>query len=276
MTKILLLKDGKFITCSEDNTIRIWNFDKTIPEKVLTGHIGKVLNMIVLRSGKLCSAGGTDDRMIKIWNLEKEICEQTFSGYPGQVSALVELPNDILIGGGEDQIRFWDLRCTNSDEACKRILPNKGKCRSIILLNNEEMACASGRNVNIFRIHGGDTPLMKFTGHQGIIWDLLLHKDRQRLVSSSDDRTMRMWNIHNGSCIRTYTAVTACHRMVWFYENIVATGYNNGEIKFWNIYSGKCVRTLVSEKIVPYRLMVDNEGRLISCGFGDTISIWSN
>jgi len=210
------LEDGKFVTCSLDKTIRIWSMDETIPEKILPGHTEAVSNMIILKSGRLCSASG--DRTIKIWNMENATCEQTFSGYSGLVTALTELPNDILIGGGEDQIRFWNLRATDDEDACLRILSNKGYCRSIILISNEEMVCTSGKKINLFRIYGCDVPLKQFKGHRMDVRDLLLYPDRQHLLSSSEDKTLRMWNIHSGSCIRTFLGKFNCYRMVWFKE----------------------------------------------------------
>jgi len=115
INRVLLLENGKFVTCSTDETIRVWNFDKTMPEKVLTGHTSAILNIILLQNGRVCS--GSYDGMIKIWNIENATCEKTLLGHSGKVVALLELPDNILISGGDDQIRFWNLQAS-SDNAC--------------------------------------------------------------------------------------------------------------------------------------------------------------
>jgi len=269
--KILFLKDRRFVTCSHDKTIRNWNLDQNIPEIILKGHTDRVCDVITLKSGKLCSCSW--DRTIKIWDIEKATCEKTLLGHSGQVYALVQLSNNFLISGGRDQILFWNLKATNNN-ACIRILPNKGFCTSIIVVSNEEMVCPSDENINIFRIYGCNIPLKKLTGHTDNIADLLLHADGQSFLSSSYDKTMRMWNVQSGSCIRTFHGNSECNGMVWFQTNIVATGYNNGEIKLWNVYSGECVRTLQSQQNGVVKLIVDSDGVLISSGYAKTLTLF--
>jgi len=272
--KILLLRDGRFVTCSEDTTIRIRDFYQNIPEIILIGHTKAVRDLIILKSGKLCSA--SEDRTIKIWDIKKATCESTLLSHFGVVK-LIELPNNILISGGEDHILFWNLEATNN-EVCIKILPNEGLCKSIILLSNEEMVCVSDNNINIFRIYGCDAPLKKLTGHRDFVHDLLLHTDRQTLLSSSADNTMRIWNIQNGSCIRILrgNGNFCCYGMVWFNNNIVGGVYENGEIKLWNVYSGECVRTLQGQPDVGFRLIVDSKGVLISYGCGNKLTLFGN
>jgi len=238
---------------------------------VLTGHTNWVSNVIMLRSGKLCSA--SYDGTIKIWDIEKAICDNTFSGNPHSYAALVELPNDILISGATDHIRFWNLQSTTPNKECIRIMSNKKVCTSIVLLSNDEMACVSGKNINIFKIYGYDYPLKVFIGHVAQICDLLLLSDRQHLLSSSEDKTMRMWNIQRASCVRTFMGDSTNYKMVLFQERIVAVAYNNGDIKLWNIYSGQCVKTLKSASTV-FGLVIGTDGELISYGSGADILFW--
>jgi len=227
--------------------------------------------MILLRSGRLCSTSG--DGMIKVWNIKEATCERILIKSVWPTFSLVELPNEHLISGGYNQIRFWNLKDINIHNACTRILTNKGLCSSIILLSNDEMACGSDNDINLFSIYGPTIPLKKLTGHRNTVTYLLLHPESRSLFSCSRDKSIRMWNIQTGYCIRTFQADSSCTEMVWFKENVVATGYSNGEIKFWNIYTGECLKILDSENGVC-GLMIDSEGNLISVGNGRTLTIW--
>jgi len=271
--KVLLLDNGQFMTCSGDKTIRIWNFDESFPEKVCIGHTACVYSAIKLRNGKLCSV--SDDKTIKIWDVNQAICEKTFTGHLGYVRAVVEAPNDILISGGHNEIRFWNLTASKNEINLARTLSNKGTCLAIILLNNEEMACTSNNNINVFKIYGSDVPVAKLIGHTSPICDLLLHSDRQRIVSSSDDNTIKIWCLQNGSCLLTFEGDAYAYKMVWFKENIVVTTYDSGQIKFWNVDTGKCVKTLNGDKGV-FGLAVDQYGSLLSYGEGAIITFWSS
>jgi len=274
MVKILQLDQREFATCLIDKTIRIQNFENTDSEKILTGHSSAITNIIKLRNGRLCSASW--DKTIKIWDMERGVCEKTLSVHSSMVKALVELPNGVLISGEQDQIRFWNLKSLYDDKACIRILSNKGWCSSIIVLSNDEMACVSGSNINVFKIYGCDRPLKKLAGHIHDINALLLHSDRQQLIScggSWSTTTMRIWDIQSGSCIKTISGKSFCSGMVWFQGNVVASGYKNSEIKFWNIYTGECVKTLKHRGRLN-GLVIDLEGNLIS--YGDEMIIWGS
>jgi len=75
-----------------------------------------------------------------------------WSEYSWAVKTMIELPNYILVGGLLNEIRFWNLKSSNSSNACTRVLSNKEDCFSIILISNEEMVYASDKNITIFRI----------------------------------------------------------------------------------------------------------------------------
>jgi len=105
---------------------------------------------------------------------------------------------------------------------------------------------------------------------------LLLASNRQHLLSSSHDKTMRMWNIQRGSCVRIFKRDLGIFDMVWFKENVVAAGDGDREIKFWNISTGEHLKTLVGDQDIQTGLVVNSEGMLISYGMGNGLSFWSN
>jgi len=191
---------------------------------------------------------------------------------------LVELPGDTLLGGGVDEIRIWNLHASDDDKGCLRIIPNKGVCSAIVLLNNEDMACASGNDINIMKIYGSEVPLKRLVGHSLNVRDLLLHSNRLALLSSSADDTVRLWNVRDGSCTSIYEGNALGYQMLWYKENVVAVACYFGEIKFWDVVAGECVRTLTGKDVEKgvYGLAIDSNGVLVSCGEGAVISFWSN
>jgi len=270
---VLWLDESRFVPCSYDVNIEIWNYNQAFPEKVLYGHTDAVTSMIKLQNGKLCSI--SEDGTLKLWDIEKSTCEKSISiGYDVEFNALVELPKHILIAGGFDQICFWDLEATIATKACTRILPNKGICSTIILLSSKEMACGSDNNINIFEIYGSYLPIKSLRGHTGNVSRLLLHPNRQSLLSRSNDETMRMWNIQRGCCIRTLPSIDG-HNMIWFNKSVIVTAHEYEGIKFWNVYTGECLRALALEDPIG-GLTVDSNGMLISYGEGPAISYFSD
>ena len=63
---LLKLNNIYFASCSNDSTIRIWDYDNKVCSFILKGHVDGVLSIINLYDGKLCSGGA--DLSIKIWD----------------------------------------------------------------------------------------------------------------------------------------------------------------------------------------------------------------
>ena len=67
------------ITASEDQTLKLWNLQKTVPAKksaaldvepvyTFRAHTGPVLSLAIASSGDLCFSGGIDST-IRVWNM---------------------------------------------------------------------------------------------------------------------------------------------------------------------------------------------------------------
>jgi len=73
----------------------------------------------------------------------------------------------------------------------------------MIVTSEEEMAVGSEMSIKIY-----NRKLIKCTktinGHTGLIRDLFLSEDDITLFSGSDDKTIRMWNIKTGRCLKVF------------------------------------------------------------------------
>ncbi len=78
--------------------------------------------------------------------------------------------------------------------------------------------------------------------------------DGRTLASSSDDETLKLWDIQTMQCIKTFkwdndginsVAISSDGRI------LVAGGWN-GTIKIWNMETGECIKTLSNK---PYANM---------------------
>jgi len=244
-------------------------------KKKLVGHTDKVRDIILLTNGKLASA--SFDGKVKIWNMENSVCEMTLQGH-SNAYVVVELPKDMLISGGFDGIRVWNLKETNG-LTYVRALNDIGVVYSIILVNNKHMAVSCGLNgedIGIFNVFGSDSPIMVLKGHRDLVTDLLTVNEGQILLSSSFDYNVIMWNLQMGSRVRVFRGNTFAHKMILFKENIVAVSYANSEILFWNLFNGTCVKNVNTNQEYLFALAISGNGDLISCGSDSTIKLWSN
>ena len=68
---------------------KIWNLDKVITIKTLTGHTDSVTSLVVLSDGTLAS--GSNDNTIKLWDYSTGYLIKTLIGHTRWVTSLVLL-----------------------------------------------------------------------------------------------------------------------------------------------------------------------------------------
>ena len=274
--KVLPFDDeSKIITCSDDHTIMIYDLKSGEPLNTLTGHTDRIWNIIKLRNGNLASC--SSDKTVRIWNTHKGICEKVLNGHTGPVRCLVEFPNLMLLSGSHDKsLKLWDLKSDSKDSLRTIKHDSMGRITVCIVINSEDIAFGSEANIRIINFNSGAVK-QTLRGHKSIVRDLLLleHKDSQVILSASEDKTIMMWNIVEGTCLKTFNGHTrSVNRILPFNDEIIVSAGDDGAIKFWKTETAECTKTLTGhEGWISYFTILSN-GNLISCGDDKTIKIW--
>lgn len=100
---LLPLANG-FASCSNDATIRIYDYNDPRPTNILTGHESFIYSLGVLPNGDLVSCG--EDRSCRIWSDHQ--CQQVINLPCVSVWDLSVLPNgDIVLAGSDGNIRVF-------------------------------------------------------------------------------------------------------------------------------------------------------------------------
>jgi len=180
--------------------------------------------MIKLRNGKLASA--SYDTTVKITNIHTGVCEAVLP-HNKIVFGLTQLPNDVIVTGGMDScIRFWDITQEDKEKMLvDKIDHNEQKdCCAIAVLSEEEIACGSYENINIYRIGNKEKlPVRVIEGHSGLVRDLIVLGDGKTLVSSGYDGAVMISDWKLGVPVRKltdfYNHVTS---VSWFGEGLFA------------------------------------------------------
>ncbi|GJY31414.1 WD repeat-containing protein 13 [Tanacetum coccineum] len=91
--------------------------------------------------------------------------------------------------------------------------------------------------------------------------------NNQYIASSSLDKTVRVWDIPNGLCIRVIYGVTSqlCIRFHPVNNNFLTVGNAKKEISVFNFSTGRLISKIVVDSAVP-ALDYDHTGQFIFCG----------
>ncbi|XP_033117431.1 F-box/WD repeat-containing protein 7-like [Anneissia japonica] len=95
----------------------------------------------------------------------------------------------------------------------------------------------------------------------------------QRIVSGSDDNTLKVWSASTGKCLRTLVGHTGG---VWSSEmanNIIISGSTDRTLKVWNADTGHCIHTLYGHTSTV-RCMSLSGNKVVSGSRDATLRVW--
>ena len=178
--------DKFFASCSNDTSIRIWDYILRKCTNVLSGHNDCVLTLIKLRDGRLCS--GSADFTIKIWNWELSTCDATLNGHTRWVKCLCELSNGYIISGSDDKtIIVW-----NDNNVINTLFGHNHSVRALCQISEDLFASASfDKTIKIWNINTMEC-VQTLSGHTSNVIGILYHS-KGYLISCSNDHYIKLW-----------------------------------------------------------------------------------
>jgi WD40 repeat protein len=243
--------DGRpvIVTCSHDQTIRVWDLVAGGLLKTLTGHTGAVTAVAVgVLDSHPVAVSGSRDRTVRVWDLRQgaEAGARPLVGHTGGITTMAvenlgALP--VAVSSGADgTLRVWDLA---SD-----LLPQEPRI-----------------------------------GHTDIVHAVAVHEvDGQAVVvSGGADGALRTWELstsrpwrqpleHRNGVVRA-VAVTVLDR-----KPVTISGGDDGELEVWDLTTGKQYgRPLRRHRGWVWALGVGKIGGrpvVASCSDDETAQVW--
>ena len=234
-----------------------------------------------------CSQDGT----VKIWDSSSSPTTppsdwslvQTYSNHNSEVFGLEWLDADTLASCGQtdEAIKIWSL---SSAQTKKEITVTKPGVYSLKLLNNRKHLAVGGfnpvRDINIYDMNDGSL-VASLQGHTASVFDLVQLSD-DLLASSSNDATVRIWNLTtsaNKFTLQGHTSDEGVIGLKQISSDLLASSSGDSAIKVWNVTTSELVRTLVGHTGSIYWALdlLNNNGQQLVSGsaWGDqAIKVW--
>ncbi|MBD2122585.1 NB-ARC domain-containing protein [Trichocoleus sp. FACHB-262] len=284
---LALSPDGQtLVSGSFDNTVKLWNASTGECLKTLPGHVSTVASVAFSPNGKVV-ASGSYDQTVKLWSVPSGKCLTTLEKHTNRVWSVAFHPEgQLLASGGDDHTaRIWDI----STSQCARTIQGHSNSIYAIALSPDQQWLASGhedQTVRLWDFNAIDSdasrsltyPLKKiFRGHTNRIFGVAFTPDSQTLVTGSLDRTIKLWNVQTGECLKTLQGHTS---WVWAIAlspdgRLVASGSYDHLVKLWDITSGECLQTLSGHTSSVLSVAFSPDGRLLaSGGYEQMINLW--
>jgi len=116
-------------------------------------------------------------------------------------------------------------------------------------------------------------------GHSGRLVGIAYSPDGKYIVSGSEDKTLKLWDVQSGNEIRSFNGHTEWVSAVAYCPSgrYIASGSGDGSIKVWDILNGKEVFSFTGHKNYVRSLAYSPDGNyLVSVGFTEkNLKLWN-
>lgn len=219
---VALSPDGRLLVAGDvDGTVWFWNaVSGKLIEKRDGAHALRVLTMAFsLPDGRFLVTGDSSSRLL-IWDTTK-LDAVPIEGHAGQVQFAVFSPLGLLATGGDKardsggETLIWELK--ERQAILKHRIPNRRWVRCIAFSpDGKEFAATDDFSTGDIKIYDVATglPLRSLVGHSSKTMSLAFTVDGLRLVTGSDDGTIRFWDRESGEPLGTLQVDERVRKMV--------------------------------------------------------------
>ncbi|RCV14894.1 hypothetical protein SEVIR_3G016000v4 [Setaria viridis] len=199
----------------------------------LAAHSGSVWCINFSLDGRYLATAG-EDRVIHVW----EVSEGERKGeLLGEASVTKEnggscSPFLAVVGNDSPEIAALSLTCADGGYVDKKRRPRKQSNRKSVGSDHLVVPeCVFG-----FR----DKPVCSLLGHAADVLDLSWSKS-QYLISSSMDKTVKLWDITTSTCLKTFshTDYVTCIQFNPVDDNFFISGSLDEKVRIWNVRDRK-------------------------------------
>ena len=196
--------DGRtIVSASNDRTLKVWDLATGICKATFEGHAGAVWGVAVTPDGQtLVSASA--DRTLKVWDLATGKCKATFEGHAGAVWGVAVTPDgQTLVSASDDRtLKVWDLAtgiCKATFEGHARRCLGSG-CHARWPDDRLGFRRQDAEGLGFGNRHMQSHVRRPCRRCRGVA----VTPDGQTIVSASDDRTLKVWDLATGKCRATF------------------------------------------------------------------------
>jgi len=213
INSIDISSDGNYLVSGgDDGYIEIWNLNNYKLVNRMQSNSKETFAVAFSSDGKKVASGGAE-KVIDIWNATSGEQIARLEGHQDEISniSFIDFDRKLVSTAKDKQTKIWDI--TKKKNIYTYLTPSNEygsikKVKSfddytISALTEVESDQGNSRKRNgppvwkytiKFKDNQGNT-LQEFNQHRGIITDIAVAKNRSYMASSSEDKTVRLWDL---------------------------------------------------------------------------------
>jgi U4/U6 small nuclear ribonucleoprotein PRP4 len=189
---------GKVIaSASHDKTWRLWDIETKRELLVQEGHIYPVYTISFQKDGALLATGDLSGIGL-VWDLRTGKCILPLEGHVKQIRCLKFSNNcyQLVSGSDDNSLKVWDLR----RKGCIYTVPAHNQAISDVCFEKDSRFVISCSYDSSFKIwNNRDWSIVKSfsSSTEGKLTSISITKDNKNILTTSLDRTVKLWSLKN-------------------------------------------------------------------------------
>nr|XP_019042589.1 coatomer beta' subunit [Kwoniella bestiolae CBS 10118]OCF21519.1 coatomer beta' subunit [Kwoniella bestiolae CBS 10118] len=254
--------------------VKIWNYETQTDLK--TFEVTDVpVRCVRYIARKNWFVSGSDDFQLRVYNISTGEKITSFEAHPDYIRCLTVHPTLSLVLTGSDDmtVKCWDW---DKGWRCVQIFEGHTHYIMALAINPKDpqtfaSACLD-HTVKVWSL-GNPVPNFSLEAHEkGVNYVDYYHGgDKPYLVTTGDDRLVKIWDYHSKSCVQTLESHTANVSFAIFHPSlpIILSGSEDGTIKIWHSSTYRLENTLSYGLERAWCVAYRKSGNEVAVGFDE-------
>jgi len=271
----IVLDDSRIGVWSVSGHILIWNLDTYQHVGTLLGHTSSVSDVIQLATGYLASIAMFEPSL-RVWNPDMAPLSPPLDNHDDVIISDVPSQGQKVLTASHDKtIRVWD----RTRMMCEQTFTGHTQPLECLDWVGEDEILSGDWSGEFLHWNTQGEILRRFEGHTDWTRGFKV-LDGRRLLSWSDDATLRLWNFDTGECTLIFEGHTEPIRDGALLDSDRWLSWSeDATLRIWDLTSGECMCTLEGHESYVRGAFVLDADRIVSYNYEDldvpcVVKVW--